>query len=187
MEAGTGWICTGNGRVGFWFTYVDDYDAHSTITPVPNQVAKPVLMSTPRETSQYAMHAYGVYNDYAGLGVLFNIAAEGETPKIYDASAYTGIKFWAKGSGTYLRVFGQMDTTEPVANGGTCTSTSCTANYDLLSLSTSWKEFKVPFSYLTGGTVSFKASRLWSIEFGPYTCSADCSFDFWIDDVTLYK
>jgi hypothetical protein len=190
MELGTGWICTGNDRVGFWFTYVDDYDSRSTITPLPNQVAKPVLMSTPRDSSQYAMHAYGTFTDYAGLGVLFNIAAEGATPKIYDASAYTGIKFWAKGSSSsYLRVFGQMDTTESVANGGTCALTTCTASsYLFTSLTSSWKEVTLPFSYLAGGSYTFKASRLWSIEFGPYSCSTyDCSFDFWIDDIRLYK
>ncbi len=188
MEAGTGWSCEGNNRKGFWFTYVDSYDSKSTIIPAPNQVAKPELMSTPRDTSTRAMHASGTFTDYVGMGVLFNIAAEGATPKTYDASAYTGIKFWAKGSGSYLSVLGQTDATETVENGGTCTKTSCIGNSVLFtSLSSSWKQFTVPFSYLTGGTAIFEPASLWSIEFAPYCGSYDCSFDFWIDDITLYK
>ena len=189
MESGTGWICTGNDRVGFWFTYVDDYSSKSTITPAPESVAKPELLSTPRDASQLAMHAYGKYTDYAGLGVLFNLAVEGGTPKTYDASAYTGVRFWAKSSYSYLLVRGQTDATESVDNGGTCTKSSCIGNYyTLSSVSSSWKEYSVAFSKLDDGTATFKASNLWSIEFGPHSCSSsNCSFDFWIDDVRLYK
>jgi hypothetical protein len=191
MEAGTGWICNGNGRVGYWYTYVDSYTSSSSITPAPGDIAKPALMSTARDTSQYAMHVYGKFTEYAGFGFLLNLAVQGEVPSIYDASGYTGIKFWAKGSPSDMEVRAQMPSTSTVANGGTCALTSCMPNLELLSsLSTSWKQFTVPFSYLTGGSVTpLKPSNLWTIEFGPYNSSGnlDTSFDIWIDDVTFYK
>jgi len=133
------------------------------------------------------MHAYGTFTQYAGLGVLFNLPVRGDVPGTWDASAYTGIKFWAKGSPSYLKVLGQMPATQSVANGGTCTTSSCAANYYLLTtLSSSWQQFTIPFAYLTSGTATpFKPASLWSIEFGPYATVT--SFDFWIDDLMLYK
>lgn len=191
MESGTGWICNGNSRVGHWFTYVDSYSSKSSITPLPNTIALPELLSTPRDTSQHAMHVAGKFTDYAGLGVLLNLPVFGQVPGVYDASGYTGIKFWVKGTPIYMEIRGQMPSTESVDNGGTCSLTTCMPNlYLTSSITTSWKQITIPFSYFTGGsTTPFKASTLWSIEFGPYNYyyDVDASFDFWIDDLTFYK
>jgi hypothetical protein len=80
--------------------------------------------------------------------------------KTYDASGYTGIKLWAKGSRIYLDVIGQLDSTELLENGGTCAATSYYgASYLFTSLSSSWKQFTLPISYLTGGTATFKPAH----------------------------
>lgn len=185
MEAHTGSICQGNGRVGHWFTYVDSELTTSTIFPPPGTVAQPELLATPRGTSLYAMHASGRFYSYAGIGCLLNTPTVASTPSTYDGSGYTGIKFYAKGTGG-LKVTGQMPATQSIENGGTCTAITCTPNsysYGTLS-STSWTQISIPFSYLKGGLVTpFKSSVIWSLEFQPYTAG---SFDLWIDDLTFY-
>jgi hypothetical protein len=61
-------------------------------------------------------------------------------------------------------------------------------NYGQLS-STTWKQISVPFSSLTGGTVSpFSPSSTWSLEFQYYSSISlgGAIFDLWIDDLTFY-
>jgi hypothetical protein len=185
MEAHTGWICQGNGRIGHWYTYVDSELTTSTIFPPPDTVALPELLPTARGTSQYAMHASGRFYSYAGIGCLLNTPTVASTPGTYDGSGYTGIKFYAKGTGG-LKVTGQMPATESIEYGGTCTATTCTPNsyvYGSLS-STSWTQISIPFTYLKGGLVTpLKSSVIWSLEFQPYTVG---TFDLWIDDLTFY-
>jgi hypothetical protein len=187
MEADTGWICAGNGRAGSWYTYVDSDSTASKITPAPGSVALPELLPTPRvSTSLYAMHAAGYAYSYAGIAFLLNNPVLNDPPGTFNATGYTGIKFWAKGSAT-LKAVGQMPSTEPTKYGGTCAATSCNANTYVFgtSLSSSWTQFTLPFSYLAGGTSTpFMPSTIWSLEFVPY---GGGSFDFWIDDVTFYK
>ena len=132
------------------------------------------------------MHATGSFYSYAGIGFLLNQPVTNGATGTFNASGYTGIKFWAKGSG-YLEVLGQMPSTEPTKYGGTCAATSCYGNGYVIttSLSSTWTQLTVPFTYLTGGYSSpFMPSSIWSIEFLPYENGA---FDFWIDDITFYK
>ena len=150
-------------------------------------MALPEKLSTPRvSTSLYAMHAAGSFYSYAGIAFLLNNPVLNDTPGTFNATGYTGVKFWAKGSG-YLEVLGQMPSTVPTKYGGTCAATSCYGNSYLVttSLSSTWTQLAVPFANLTGGySTPFDRSAIWSIEFLPYSTG---SFDFWIDDVTLYK
>ncbi|HEX7508399.1 MAG TPA: carbohydrate binding domain-containing protein, partial [Polyangia bacterium] len=142
--------------------------------------------------SQYAMHVQGYYSTYAGIGVWLNKSTFGGSTGVYNASAYTGIKFYARGSGGTLNVQGQMPSTESSTYGGTCTVTSCSGNYyvypSTLS-STSWTQISVPFSSLTGGTVTpFSPTSTWSFEFLYFssTSLAGAVFDLWIDDLSFY-
>ena len=187
MEADMGWICAGNGRVGSWYTYVDSDSTSSKISPATGSVAVPEPLPTPRvSTSLFAMHASGYAASYAGIGFLLNQPVTNGPTGTFSATGYTGFKFWAKGSG-YLNVWGQMASTEPTKYGGTCAATSCVGNSYLIStsLSSSWAQLTVPFAKLSGGYVSpFDPSTIWSLEFTPYSTG---SFDFWIDDITLYK
>jgi hypothetical protein len=177
--------------VGLWFTYVDT-SATSAIAPATTAAALPEFLSTPRGASQYAMHMQGYYSTYAGIAVWLNRASFSSSTGTYNASAYTGIKFFAKGSGGTLNVVGQMASTESTTYGGTCTSTSCSGNYyvypSALS-STAWTQISVPFSSLTGGTVTpFSPTSTWSLEFQYYasTSMGGAPFDLWIDDLTFY-
>jgi hypothetical protein len=185
MEADTGMICQGNGRVGHWFTYIDSY-ATSTITPAPTQVpALPYAITTPRASSHYAMRAFGTYTSYAGIAALMNNAVIGQTPLTFNASNYTGVRFTTMGTGG-VAVIVQTPATESTTYGGTCAATSCygfkSATYALSS--TAWNTYSVPFSSFSPGVVTtLDRANIWSVEFQPTTTG---SFDLWIDDVTFY-
>jgi len=107
-----------------WFTYVDT-STTSAIAPATTAAALPEYLATPRGTSQYAMHIQGYYSTYAGLAVWLNKSSFSGSTGTYNASAYSGISFWAKGSGS-LNVVGSMASTEQTLYGGTCTlGTAC--------------------------------------------------------------
>lgn len=190
MEAATGKICSSSGRVGLWFTYVDT-STTSAIAPATTGAALPEYLSTARGTSQYAMHMQGYYSTYAGIAVWLNKSTFSGSTGTYNASAYTGITFWAKGTGSLI-VVGQMASTEQTKYGGTCTlGTTCSGDsyaYGLLS-STTWKQISVPFTSLKGGTVTpFDPTSTWSFEFQYYSATslAGAAFDLWIDDLSFY-
>jgi hypothetical protein len=193
MEAGTGRICQGNGRVGMWFTYIDT-DVESAISPATSGMALPTYMSTLRgSNSYYAMHMQGYYYTYAGIACWLNKSSFSGSTGTYDASAYTGITFWAKGGGNGgdFNVVGQMASTEKTIYGGTCTASSCSGPYYKLTglSSTTWQQYKVPFTYLTGGTVkTFDPQSTWSFEFQFYNAAGTyhTAFDLWIDDLSFY-
>jgi hypothetical protein len=178
MEAGTGYICEGNGRKGSWFSYAGPQSSFLPAgAPVP-----PSALVTPRSGSTRGMRAHGTNGDYAGFGCWLT-----PTPATYDAHGYTGIRFWAMGTPTSLKVVVQTSATESTTFGGTCTlpASSCAGNEHVITLSSSaWTQFSVPFSALTNGTVSFNSSDVWSIEF--QTLQGSGAFDFWIDDLEFY-
>jgi len=187
MEANSGFICTGNGRAGHWFTYIDSY-AGSTITPSTAQVpALPSLITTPRTGSRYAMRAYGTYTSYAGIAALVNNPVINQTPGTFNASSYTGIRFTAMGSGG-LQVVVQTSATESTTYGGTCNLASCYGATYLVTTSlspTTWNTYSVSFTTLAAnyGSAAFKSSDIWSIEFQP---ASTASYDIWIDDLMFY-
>jgi hypothetical protein len=178
MEAATGYICQGNGRTGRWFSY---QGTQSSLSPPGNPVPTS-LLSTARGASTRGMRLFGTNGDYAGFGCWLV-----ESPATYDAGSYTGIRFWALGTPATLRIIGQTSATESTTYGGTCTlpTLECAGNETTITLSASvWNEYEVPFASLTGGTVPFDPSDIWSIEF--QSPQASGAYDFWIDDLGFY-
>jgi hypothetical protein len=190
MEADTGVICQGNGRIGHWYAY--NSGSSDTQTPPPNVApTRPDPIQPPRGNSNYAMHTYGSFTMYGAIGCSLNGSTSNlvEVPSVYSLAGYTGITFYAKGSPSSLQVV--VNTTETTASmyGGTCTTT-CYGNYALISLSSStWTSYKVPFSSLLGGVATFNAAHALTINFqaqNPNSTSIPISADFWIDDLSFY-
>jgi hypothetical protein len=128
------------------------------------------------------MRMYGTNGDYAGFGCWLV-----QTPATYNASSYSGVRFWAMGSPATLRVFVQTSYTESTTYGGRCTlaTLSCAGNETTVTLSASgWTQYSVAFTSLTGGTVAFDRSDIWSIEFQSPNSSG--AYDVWIDDLSFY-
>jgi hypothetical protein len=182
MEAATGRICHGSGRVGHWYTFKD---SASTITPDPAQLpALPQPVSPPRDTSHYAMSTSGTRVSYAGIGCMLNNSVIGDPPLGFNGSAYSGIQFYVRG-GTYaLSVTVHIGATIATAYGGHCTAATCVGNSAYASgISATWGMTRVAFASLAGGNAPFNPADLWAIEFQAY---GDGPFDFWIDDISFY-
>jgi hypothetical protein len=181
MEAGTGFICEGSGRIGSWFTYRDEA---SMITPPPSQVPALPVEITSRPGSRRAMYAYGTTTSYAGLGCVINNSVIGERPGTFDASRYQGIRFSGRSSNGWIKLAVHTPATVVVTNGGTCPATlNCIANQVAISVNSSiWNDITVPFARLEGGAAPFDPSQIWSIEFQSYVGS----FDVWVDDLSFY-
>src|SRR5262249_19576159 len=133
MEAATGLICQGNGRIGHWFAYNDQLS--TTMQTPPRLVAptRPDPIQPARGTSTYAMHTYGQFSSFLGLGTSLNgsVSDTPEIPHAYDASAYTGITFYAKGTPSTIQFIVATTDDVPPAYGGNCnTSTNtCISNH----------------------------------------------------------
>ncbi|HLZ07397.1 MAG TPA: hypothetical protein VKT80_02335, partial [Chloroflexota bacterium] len=130
-----------------------------------------------------------------GAGMGFNLHDPGDgmngsakTP--YDASAYTGIAFWAKagsGSTTSLRVNVSDKDTDPA--GGTCApADKCNDHFGKdIALTANWAAYTMTFHELLqlGWGQSFAAldaAHLYAIQF---QVGKGTTFDVWLDDVAF--
>jgi hypothetical protein len=193
MEADTGLICKGDGRMGRWFNYNDGAAATVQTPPTGTFPLLPEHLVPARGTSQYAMHTTGTFTSYLAIACSLNGPDTASTAfnQPYDASMFTGIRFYAKGTAatTALQAIVQTKETESTTYGGTCTSTSCIGNRVNITLDpANWMLYQVPFSTLTGGSATFTAKDAWSVEFLAYNNLgvSTLSADFWIDDLSFY-
>jgi len=143
-------------RTGFWYTYGDALG--STIIPAPDPSGanplKPgatnchgasmgcVLISGMTAMADELAMKY----PYAGVGFDFSNAKK---PCVYNASAYSGIKFWARGD---VPITIKLNTTATATpdGGGTCTGTMCNGGFspagvDVI-LTTEWQEIDINFA-----------------------------------------
>jgi hypothetical protein len=112
----------------------------------------------------------------------------------YDASAYEGIQFLARGiPNERVRVLVETKGVLPVADGGTCVDDPNKKDDDCLDshgvfieLDDQWRAYLIKFSGLTqegwGQSVPFQAREITAVQFN---FEVNKSFDFAIDDVTF--
>jgi hypothetical protein len=169
MEDANNTTCIGNGRHGDWYAV----DSTGLLTP-----PVPTLLAPARGTSTYGMHFAGALPP-STLGLNFANYLD----LAYDASAYYGIKFFAKASGPLtIQVAIICMATDPDEYGGSCTDAVCTPDSWPANLTTSWQEITIAFSAITGGTAPFNKAEAVGVQFQV----ASGSYDYWIDDVSLY-
>jgi len=193
MEADTGLICKGDGRMGRWFNYNDGALATVQTPPTGTFPLLPEHIVPARGTSQFSMHTSGTYTSYLAIGCSLNGPDTASTAfnQPYDASGFTGIRFYAKGTAatTALQAIVQCAETESTTYGGTCTAASCIGNRMNITLDpASWTLYQIPFSMLAGGSATFVAKHAWSVEFLAYNDLgvSGLSADFWVDDLSFY-
>jgi hypothetical protein len=178
-------IIVANGRQGPWHSF-NDANGGNIQPPLGTGF---VATAGGANNTTYAVHTTGSGFQFGGVGLDLNNAAstpESAQSMAYNASAFSGVTFWAKGSGT-LRVEFAMRSFVPTDRGGSCTS-SCWNVYgaNTPSLSSNWTQITIMFAGMQreqGGTSpAFNPSELMSISFkGPGT------FDFWIDEVAFVR
>ncbi|KYF61031.1 hypothetical protein BE15_27970 [Sorangium cellulosum] len=203
MEDGDGAIEEVGGRVGYWYSY---NDGTGTQTPPVYSEAMPVgfipeALTPPRGESTMAMHTFGSgFTEWgAGVGFALNGPDMGLFP--YDASAYSGIKLWARlgdaGAVTAMKVNVSDKVSEPA--GGICDESAgegepnrCFDHWFYTApLGAEWAEVVIPFEELTreghGAEPTAEAvdiTGLYTIEFR-FAQGED--FDVYIDDISFYR
>ena len=162
----------------FWFSYSD-----GTAGGVLHQE------TSISDAGQRALHvtASGFRDWGAGVGVALG-ASSAQRPCDVDASAYSGVRFRARGRGT-LRFAVASVPSIPIADGGSCTRGP--ACYDFpganVGLNSDWATFELPFCNLTPvgwGKASARIDprRLFSLHF---RFAEGMAHDVWLDDIEL--
>jgi len=216
MEDGTGRICRGEGRVGVWYVFHDDFCPQWPEETEPGTPIEVSALPEPRGASKRAMHTFyeadcgapmpesplndGV-NDRWGAGIGLDLAYDGSTYLTYDASAYSGITFWARGSAAgdvgsnparplEFRV-GDASSTS-VLYGGT-NEKLAVGRRTSIYLTPEWHQYWVPFASLAAKAAvqepyaPFQPAELTNIQFFAEFYKDVLRFDFWIDDIAFYS
>jgi hypothetical protein len=181
-------------RVGYWYTYND-----GTGVQVPAPSATFTGTSPGRGTSMFAAVTSGPAFTTYGAGMGFSFHTVGTTSCPYDASAYKGITFWAKGNAgnaatMTLTAMLKTPATTPVKDGGTCTGAMCENHYALKPapvLTTTWTQYTITFATAAtatfgqnfGTAVPFDKSKIMAMQF---QVAQGVKFDFSIDDITFF-
>lgn len=155
-----------DGRQGSWYVYNDETEGAVQTPPACGEPFKGTSTSSPDlGLGLFVARSSGSgFTDW-GAGFGFDMNNLGMTPEVvdgeciidystrmaYDASAYTGIAFYAKsyGNPTYVDVKIPSMIETPDTEGGTCTGgdSNCGNSYQSSALLTSdWKGFRLDFA-----------------------------------------
>lgn len=172
-------------RDGWWFTATDD--TSGTVEP-PRDQFKPAALP---ETEATADNRYAAHLTAAGFtdwGAVWGTTLEWKKEGLkcpYNASAFTGLRFRAKGSGR-LRLNLGNPATIPPENGGSCKQGCYDTHGKLIDLTPVWTWYTVPFEKLQqggwGAQAPFDVERLLSLNFAARP--EDLPVDVWVDDLT---
>lgn len=196
LEDGDEGIAENGSRVGSWYSF-NDGTAGATQTPAEADDFKPAGVEG--ACGMFAARTQGKgFKDWgAGIGLDLNApppaTANGPEIKLaYDASAYTGIAFEARGNvGITLGV--AEIATVPMADGGSCTPSTvegmeCEDSHSkAIALGSDWKTYKIAFTDLKqegfGLPAAFDAKTITGLQF---SVAQNLEFDFSIDNVRFY-
>ncbi len=186
MEDANNQIITQKGRNGYWYTFVDKQG--STISP-PIQTT--FIMSAPGANgSTHASRMIGKLSStgeplFAGMGFSFT------NPKgQYDASAYSGVSFWAKiGSGSSAAVRLKVPDVNTDPDGKVCTECFNDFGSDL-TLTGQWAKYTVPFASMkqmsgwgSPQKPAIDKSKIYGLQW-QFT-QPGAAYDLWVDNVQL--
>jgi hypothetical protein len=190
FEDNDGRIAMLGGRQGPWHSFAESGCSNQQ----PPQSGPFAPQTGGANSTMYAAHSSGSgCGKFGGIG--FELDNATTTPQsmqsmAYNASAYRGISFWAKGNANLRVEFGQKAFL-PTENGGSCTS-SCWNVYGSRKVQgmvpmSDWKQFTVLFSELDREdgtkTPAFDPSQLISVAFK----HEGAAFDFWLDEIQFVK
>ena len=171
-----------DGRAGNWATYDDGTGKQ---TPPDKSPLFPSRIAGGRGSSNRALHLFG--GKFKDWGVTFG--AELANAACYDASAYGGIEFWAKGPGI-IKVGFQMLDVQDEKYGGLCKTDCYNTHRTVIELSKTWKHYAVRWDelhqlYDAGPALTFDPRRVRFLEFG--IGPENTPYDLWLDDVAFVK
>jgi hypothetical protein len=164
-------------RAGFWNASNDNTGTQRPTLRGPLSMTR---IPGGRGTSQFALHTSG--GKFTKWGAL--LATDFSARRCYDASAYGGLSFFARGRGSF-NVVAKMTQIAPAEYGGSCSHDCFDSHRATIALTSDWQERRITWAELEqkgfGQVVPFDPRSLLSLEFtvGP----EQTPFDFWVDDV----
>lgn len=168
-------------RAGFWSASNDGTGKQLPTLGIPFPMAR---IPGGRGESRFALHTSGTKLGKWGAVV----SAELSPRRCYDASAYAGLTFWARGHGA-MNVVAKMTQVAPEFYGGSCTHDCFDGHRATITLSSKWEEHRVPWEQLKqagfGQAVPFDPHSLISLELA--VLPEQTPFDFWIDDLRFLE
>lgn len=188
FEDGDGVILPKESRLGQWYSYNDGV---GTMVPAVGEALVPEAGGA--DGTGFALHTSGSgFSDWgAGIAAdLNNTTAEpwSATRQAYDLSAYGGISFWAKGTGTVRFKIPTLSTVSADEQGSCAPAGDVPCGDDFgvdLTLAADWQRHDIAFASLSqqdwGVAATFDPAEALGIRF-QHTDTAS-GFDFWIDEI----
>jgi hypothetical protein len=151
-------------------------------------------LDVPRSDSTQAIHVYG--SGYTGWGggvgtTLRAGAADQSTP--WDAAAYSGISFWARGEGPMWAQVSLAETRSADQDyPGLCQTVlalNCNDNYvsAAFELTPDWTRYEIPFAALKQEGWGHPVPWTFNVSSFEFRWGTEGSFDFWIDDLRFLE
>jgi hypothetical protein len=202
MEATDPAILMVGGRNGAWWAGGDMQSPGASIDP-NGDASSEVIPGGGRCGSLHAMHVTGQgFTSWAQVSASMRYGsvdggASGLLP--YDAHIRTGLTFWARigdTSAAHVRLSVSDKYSRP--EGGICdpsasatTTTACydTFGVDLMPISQTWTQYRIPFGGLgqrnfgVPEKLGLDTTSIYTIQFDFYPNEV---FDFWLDDISFY-
>jgi len=200
LEDGDAQIFRAGGRSGAWWVGGDD-TAAATIVPAKNGLAPPESIPGGRCGSQRAVRVSGQgfldWGSLLGVDLRYGARSDGTEGNLpYDASAYTGVEFWARiGDTSTDRVRFAVSDVKNEPYGGVCIdndqpNVQCYDTFGtyLNGLSPEWRHYRIAFTSLTQRQfgvpeTAAATNALFSVQFNFDPSSI---FDLWVDDLAFY-
>lgn len=176
-------------REGWWFTATDGSPGEVIEPPKSGFTASPLPPEEATDENEMAVHfkASGQTDWGASLGTTLRWKRDDLTCG-FNASAFDGIEFRAKGPGT-VQVKFSIPATTPPENGGVCEERCWDTHTKVIRLKKDWKNYVVRFEQLQqggwGADARFEPERLLSLNF--HLGASDLPADFWIDDLRFIE
>ena len=192
LEDGENKIQELGSRSGYWYTY---NDKTGTQTPAPDATGLvPFKPTAGGHSPLFAAHTSGTAFTTWGAGMGFDFNNTAAKSCVYNATVYSGIKFWAKGNVAIKAMVKIPGTTISTADSGTCTvAAMCEDHYFLQPkpiLSDAWTQYTMDFASATtfaqegwGTKVPFDKANIIAVQF---QVGMGVAFDFSVDDITFY-
>jgi hypothetical protein len=161
--------------------------AEGTLWPTP-AAFQTVLGSGPRGGYAARMYGSGFTSWGTALAVSFSQAQTG--PCAYDASAFSGITFWARSATpAIIRVNLATVGTQQTRDGGACTG-ACSNDFGTpIALATVWQKYTIAFTDLTqrnlgsdAATAAFDPTQLTELQF---VAGPGKAFDISVTDLSF--
>jgi Carbohydrate binding domain (family 11) len=185
FEDGDGIELASDGRVGGWFAY-NDGSADGIQVPALGTPLEPSAGGPPGSTLCATTNGDGFTAWGAGIGIDVHHPWRDPLPSSYDASAFAGIAFWARGD-TALRVRLVDAATAEVAFGGACEIGCNDSHGATFLLDDQWRQYVLPFADATqegwGTAVAFDPAGLIGVSF---QTPAGSAFALSIDELGFY-